>query len=51
MTPKKTWETPSVKVFGTMREMTQQGDPNAKLAGSHDGDPFEDCPRGQFPCS
>lgn len=46
MTPhKKTWTTPGVETLGSMREKTQE---NAKLAGSFDGDPFEDCPPGQF---
>jgi hypothetical protein len=48
-TSKKTWKTPSVEAFGTMCEKTEQtGDPpNAKLPGTFDGDPFEDCPPGQ----
>jgi hypothetical protein len=45
---KKTWQTPSIEIFGTMREKTEQEPPNAKLVGSFDGDPFEDCPPGQF---
>jgi len=45
---KKTWQTPSLEMFGTMHEKTEQEPPNAKLAGSFDGDPFEDCPPGQF---
>jgi hypothetical protein len=48
---KKAWQTPSLEMFGTMHEKTQEGDPNAKLEGSFDGDPFEDCPPGQFPCN
>jgi hypothetical protein len=47
---KKTWQTPSLEMFGTMHEKTLEGNPNAKLEGSFDGDPFEDCPPGQFPC-
>ena len=46
MTPgKKTWQTPSLEMLGSMREKTLD---NAKLPGSFDGDPFEDCPPGQF---
>ena len=46
-TSKKTWKTPSLESFGSMQEKTAE---NAKLPGSFDGDPFQDCPPGQFPC-
>lgn len=36
-----------VERFGSFAETTRQ---NAKLVGSFDGDPFDDCPRGQYPC-
>ena len=43
-TSKKTWKTPSIEAFGSMQEKTAE---NAKLPGTFDGDPFEDCPPGQ----
>ena len=50
---KKSWETPKLEVFGSMPELTAtkadpnpMGAPNAKLTGTHDGQPFEDCPPG-----
>lgn len=53
MITKKNWETPKLEVFGSMHALTATsanpnpgGAPNAKLAGTHDGEPFQDCPPG-----
>jgi hypothetical protein len=55
MTNKKVWEAPRLEEFGAMRELTAtsatpdpMGAPNAKLEGTHDGNPFQDCPPGLF---
>lgn len=42
---KKSWETPQLAELGSIQEKTET---NAKLIGSFDGDPFEDCPPGQY---